>query len=669
MNEIKIIPPNNFWRKFKVGDTITFQLRSGDTIENEITRINFYRRKDKGFELVFNSNEAEVIDFDLDRPSRNFPVYFFNPQDEYEYEENKKFLKIKKLNDINLKEIIKEIQVSKYQLFLDMDGVITDFRSRYEHYVGKTPEEMGKELQQKYGKQKGQEAFWDKVDPLGTKFWSEMHWTEDGQELWNFIKPYKPKLLSSPSRSKTSVEGKKIWVEKNIPGTELILKQASQKQTMCVNERCILIDDRTDTCEQWKEKGGISVVHRSTRETIKELEKLGFKSPINEIKVQSGGLFPDNESFFAYFTSDSKEENTNKIIKEWSKFYKNYLKYWKGKNNDIKLLFRNLVFGNHLILKLLETGKIPTVISFTKDHIPIEITTEVGAEYNLELPEIKSIITSIPEVFKLLRLLMYRFQEEIIRNGKPVLVDKSNIKSITEDELISFLKNNYEINEIFTNTARKFLNEDYIKEAIFEALDWGDFNVKDWARMPTFRREDLKNKEGIFIALLDKDYKKIFTLRFREEIGDGYFNYEEIINKIEEKELFTPDESYELEYYEPYQKLLINNLKNIQGKELNEIKVRPKLNLDFWNHDKKYWELVYNGKGGDEVNEIMRVGAVYGLIDLGRFYTFRPTGVLVRLIPKKYFEVNEWNNFKKALPEELAILQEEIENGNYKILT
>ena len=43
-----------------------------------------------------------------------------------------------------------------------------------------------------------------------------MAWMPKGQELWNFIKPYNPQLLTSPSRNNTSRLGKNLWVRNNL---------------------------------------------------------------------------------------------------------------------------------------------------------------------------------------------------------------------------------------------------------------------------------------------------------------------------------------------------------------------------------------------------------------------------------------------------------------------
>jgi hypothetical protein len=174
-----------------------------------------------------------------------------------------------------LKTLLKEISNNRYTIYQDMDGCIVDFDSRYEHFTGKSPKEMDEYLQQKYGKEKSKEIFWENINEVGTVFWSDMEWMEDGKKLWRYIEKYNPTLLSSPSRSKTSHEGKKLWVKKHLPTVPLILKQANEKQEYACPQ-CILIDDRLTTISQWKTQGGIGIHHINAHQTINELKELGL---------------------------------------------------------------------------------------------------------------------------------------------------------------------------------------------------------------------------------------------------------------------------------------------------------------------------------------------------------------------------------------------------------
>jgi 5'(3')-deoxyribonucleotidase len=149
-----------------------------------------------------------------------------------------------------------------------MDGVIVDFVKGYKeltgvdttNYVNSTPE------------------FWKSVDQAGPSWWANLDWKSDGTTLWRYIKRYKPNILSSPSRSASSREGKKAWVQSHIPKSqyrELLLYPRHEKQLFS-GEYHILIDDLKKTIDEWNATGGIGILHTSAADTIKQLKDLGL---------------------------------------------------------------------------------------------------------------------------------------------------------------------------------------------------------------------------------------------------------------------------------------------------------------------------------------------------------------------------------------------------------
>ena len=155
--------------------------------------------------------------------------------------------------------------MNTYKIYCDMDGVLTDFDGAYEKLTGRDIK----------GQHLTDASFWAPIDKAGKNFWLDMQWKSDGKELWDYIKQYKPKLLSAPSRQDSSRVGKHEWVERELPGVPLLLRSAKHKKDFATPDS-ILIDDRLDNIEGWREKGGIGIHHTSTNETIKELIKLGL---------------------------------------------------------------------------------------------------------------------------------------------------------------------------------------------------------------------------------------------------------------------------------------------------------------------------------------------------------------------------------------------------------
>lgn len=155
--------------------------------------------------------------------------------------------------------------MKNFKIFCDMDGVLVDFDKGYHKLTG----------EHLTGEHRSDDNFWDPINAAGYDFWANLEWMSDGQELWNHIQPYTPQILSAPSRQTESRVAKHDWVSRELPGTQLLLRSAKHKKDFAAPNH-ILIDDRLDNIEGWVNAGGIGVHHKSTKETIKQLKKLGI---------------------------------------------------------------------------------------------------------------------------------------------------------------------------------------------------------------------------------------------------------------------------------------------------------------------------------------------------------------------------------------------------------
>jgi len=164
-------------------------------------------------------------------------------------------------------------QISKYKIYCDLDSVLTDFTKAFQEISG-IYNLMPHEFEKKYGENK----FYDLINKKGLKFWTEMPWTKDGKELWNYLinSGYEITVLSAPLRkyTKNSIQGKKIWCEKNL-GPEINAIVIENKYEYA-SENNILIDDLEKNIVPWREKNGIGILHKNTKDTIKELKRLGI---------------------------------------------------------------------------------------------------------------------------------------------------------------------------------------------------------------------------------------------------------------------------------------------------------------------------------------------------------------------------------------------------------
>lgn len=168
---------------------------------------------------------------------------------------------------------LKEVKPTPpYKIYCDMDGVLTDFESRFEHFSGMHPQE--------YEKANGTPAFWELIDnKIGVRFWVGMDWMPQGKMLWDFISPYKPDLLTSPSRHNSSRLGKQLWAKNNLnPKPKVIMAYSKDKQRYA-DENSILIDDKKSNIAEWEAAGGIAIRCRKGNSTyvIDRLKELGYE--------------------------------------------------------------------------------------------------------------------------------------------------------------------------------------------------------------------------------------------------------------------------------------------------------------------------------------------------------------------------------------------------------
>jgi len=188
-----------------------------------------------------------------------------------------------KLADLLLTE---EDFTPKYQIYCDMDGVLTDFEKRFVELLRQEgPKYYSKAVIAQVTRPKhfealeGQEEFWKFIDQyIGLEFWSEMEWMPNGRELWSFIQPYNPIILTSPSEQNTSRLGKRLWVKEHLVPAPPVEFRFGDAKSDFANERAILIDDRPSNLQAFAAKGGIAleVKDGEIQSVINKLRELGY---------------------------------------------------------------------------------------------------------------------------------------------------------------------------------------------------------------------------------------------------------------------------------------------------------------------------------------------------------------------------------------------------------
>jgi hypothetical protein len=177
----------------------------------------------------------------------------------------------------SLKQIYEAEKSRSIQIYCDMDGVLCDFDSRFEHYYGVPPRE--------YAKEKGQKAMEEAVDKVGPIYWSKMPWLKGGRELWAKISKYDPIILTSPGKFIYAREGKLEWIRENLsPQPKDIMFANTGKKYEAIKDKSpeeirssMLIDDYYPNLAPWKEVGGIAIMYKSFEATSNILDKFRLK--------------------------------------------------------------------------------------------------------------------------------------------------------------------------------------------------------------------------------------------------------------------------------------------------------------------------------------------------------------------------------------------------------
>lgn len=157
---------------------------------------------------------------------------------------------------------------------VDLDGVLANFNKRAEEIAGPN---FTTELES---------PGWG-VFAKHQHLYRDLELMPDARELWKHLSQYNVRILTAiPKRAHFphAVDDKREWVYKHFgPNIRVAFGPfAKDKQYWC-SVGDILIDDMKINCDQWEGRGGFAVQHKSTDDTIVELDKIftNYISPLN----------------------------------------------------------------------------------------------------------------------------------------------------------------------------------------------------------------------------------------------------------------------------------------------------------------------------------------------------------------------------------------------------
>ena len=190
----------------------------------------------------------------------------------------------------------------QFQIYCDMDGVLVDFMKAAVETINNDVADMSIPSHKETGgittlgrvrralEQEGR-SFITREDIETKKNQTKVQKTansymyrrvEDDFDWW--VKVLNPYILTSPMKQEGSREGKRAWVAKNLKlpnggqPEKVILNSKKYLYANVGSTKNILIDDMTKNTIPWnevsKDTGSVAILHTSTADTIRQLDKI-----------------------------------------------------------------------------------------------------------------------------------------------------------------------------------------------------------------------------------------------------------------------------------------------------------------------------------------------------------------------------------------------------------
>lgn len=158
------------------------------------------------------------------------------------------------------------------KIFVDMDGVLTDFNKKYTQMFGMTPAEVRAD---RVNKQYSDN--WHKfVDRFG---FEKLEWHPGGQDLVFFLESLENVqlcILTSAGgfdRHPEVQEQKLVWLNNNMIHWPAVVVPGRRFKAGFASGDAFIIDDTPDVVKGFCENGGNGIIHTDASKTIEVLSK------------------------------------------------------------------------------------------------------------------------------------------------------------------------------------------------------------------------------------------------------------------------------------------------------------------------------------------------------------------------------------------------------------
>ena len=196
-----------------------------------------------------------------------------------------------------------------YKIYVDMDGVLSDWEAQFKRYSGGIPVNT-------YDNLHGKQNRFNLVNKNSPEYYANMPWMKDGKLLYNFVNSFPNVQILSHAPDAKSKIGKQQWLkDKGITFESNLVPNRKDKSKFATDDS-VLIDDREDVVNDFINAGGKAILHTNSIDTINQLKEiLGIKE---KHRIYNSILNPA-----IWATDDAiKPDVLNTLLKVANTFYK-----------------------------------------------------------------------------------------------------------------------------------------------------------------------------------------------------------------------------------------------------------------------------------------------------------------------------------------------------------